>query len=231
MEQFDIPARPVEFYKRIEADNHIVAEVFYDGQWRMIDVTWGTVYRGPDASVADLLSVEQLLQMDNPLELAVANDSDLWYQYVVHSQLDPLRYLTWQAKDVITNGIGTVHLFPKESPSESIVRYVAMHRPTFIGSNLVRDPENRGGIECSLDYSGSGISTMKLDITGLAGEGALLVQSGLSRVSVPFGQLHVGPNDIDLATLEISEKIVLSVDATSVNGIAYIAHRAIELHR
>ncbi len=229
MKRFGIRARTVEFYNRRKSDNHVVAEVLYDEQWRLIDVTWGTVYRKPDAGAAQLLSAEQLLRLEHPRDLAVDNNSDLWFQFVVHSQLDPLRYLSWQAKDVITDGVGIVHLFPVEGPSESVVRYVPIDRPSYFGSNRARDADNPGSLHCFLEYSGPDITAMTLDVAGVVGHGVVYVQSGQDRVSVPLDELHVGSNDIDLSELEVSEDILLSIEATSEDGIAYLVYRTIEL--
>ena len=46
-------ARPVEFYLRGDQpqknSSHICAEVFYQGAWRMFDITWGTYFPQPDS--------------------------------------------------------------------------------------------------------------------------------------------------------------------------------------
>ena len=231
MNRFGIPARTVELYNRGKCDNHVVAEVLYDEQWRLFDVTWGTVFRRPNATVTDLMSVEQILHTAHSRALAVSNSTAIWFQSAVLNSSDPLDYLDWSEKDVITDGVGSVHLFPVEGPSESVVRYVPTNRPKFFGSNRTPDPDNPGSLQCILEYSGPNIAAITLDVVGTLGQGILHVQSRQNRVSVPLDEMHVGRHDIDLSELDVSEDILLSIEATSDDGIAYLVYRSIELQR
>jgi Transglutaminase-like superfamily len=45
VQRFALPVRSVQFYYPDGINNHIAAEVFYDGAWHYFDPTWGAYYR------------------------------------------------------------------------------------------------------------------------------------------------------------------------------------------
>ncbi|MCH7547203.1 MAG: transglutaminase domain-containing protein [Planctomycetes bacterium] len=230
MDRFDVEMRRVEFYNRRQPANHVVAEVFYDGKWRLFDVTWGTVYRESDAGIAELMSAEDLFQADNPRALAFTNSTDIWFQLYPHYyEVDPLGYLSWPEKDVITGGAGTINLDPEEASKTNTLRYVPSDRPNYFGSSRPSELENLGSLTCALGDVGPNNNSMTIDIIGFAGRGAMRVQGRQGSLSVPFDELEPGLNEIDLSTIQSDGELLLTTEASGEDGIAYVVFRSIEL--
>lgn len=230
MDRFDVAMRRVEFYNRRQSDNHVVAEVFYGGKWRLFDVTWGTVYRESDAGITELMSAEELVQAVNTRALAVINSTDIWFQLYPHYyEVDPLSYLSWPEKDVIIGGTGTIHLKPEEDSQTNTRRYVPSDRPNYFGSTHPSEIETLGSLTCALGGIGPNIDSMTIDILGFGGRGAMRVQGRQGSLSVPFDALNRGLNEIDLSTIKSDGELLLTTEASGEDGIAYIAYRSIEL--
>ncbi len=71
---FKLPVRSVQFYYG-EGDNHIAAEVFYNGAWHYYDPTFGAYY----IDGLNVLSIEQARAHPDPGSLLLHDRTLLWY--------------------------------------------------------------------------------------------------------------------------------------------------------
>ena len=74
VKRFGLPVRSVQFYYGA-GDNHIAAEVFYDGAWHYYDPTFGAYYRDGDR----VLSIGEARAHPDPESLLDFNRTLLWY--------------------------------------------------------------------------------------------------------------------------------------------------------
>jgi hypothetical protein len=144
-EKAGFKARPVEFYYEYEGTrlSHIIPEVWIDGDWRMVDSTFGAYWidRRPGIQFK-LRSTEDILS--RRLKTEFYNAALLPYGfYSVVSQTNDFSYISEKA-DVIRGGSGQITLNLKgKQGSENF-----MHKPNFIGDNI---PDSQsGGIQFRL---------------------------------------------------------------------------------
>lgn len=150
-------ARPVEFYYTIgsERRNHIVPEVFVDGDWRLLGTTYGSYWVDrSDPSVFSLAPTDRIIE--DRLLPDYANDSLLPFGlYDTIGDLERFEYLTHEPV-VVRGGQGTVAI--DVSPMEGIEWFLNL--PNFVGDNLIDGDTD--GIDFSL--SGAAGRTMHLSV-------------------------------------------------------------------
>ena len=144
-EKAGFKARPVEFYYEYAGTrlSHIIPEVWIDGDYRMVDSTYGAYWidRRPGIQFK-LRSTDDILS--RRLKTEFYNAALLPYGfYSVVSQTNDFSYISEKA-DVIRGGSGQITLNLKDKQgSENF-----MHKPNFIGDNI---PDNQsGGIQFRL---------------------------------------------------------------------------------
>ena len=220
--------RTVEFYIRgkqpQQNHSHICVEVFFGGEWRLFDVTWGTYYRQPAGRVDDLLSWTQLQQSANARNLAVSNRSDLWWQQSVAAGIDPLEYIDAKMMDVLLGRGGTIHLTATTAPQPL---YVPTHQPNYVGRNS--DEPDRGTINFRLLHVTPDCKSLTINILGLAGSGQLRVRGKVGSVLVAFDNIQPGPLQVDLSQVRIDDSLELSVQPARPDGVGYVVFRNIGL--
>jgi hypothetical protein len=74
VKQFGLRVRSVQFYYANGVDNHIAAEVFYDGGWHYFDPTWGAYYEDGGRT----MSIEEARASSAPRTLLRQNETLLW---------------------------------------------------------------------------------------------------------------------------------------------------------
>lgn len=144
-EKAGFKARPVEFYYEYEGKrlSHIIPEVWIDGNWRMIDSTFGAYWieRRPGVQFK-LLSTDEILS--EKLKTDFYNTALLPYGfYSVVSKTNDFSYIS-EKSDVIRGGNGKVTLILKgQQGSENF-----LHKPNYIGDNV--SDHQSGGIQFRL---------------------------------------------------------------------------------
>jgi hypothetical protein len=74
VKHFGLKVRSVQFYYADGVNNHISAEVFYDGEWHYYDPTWGAYY----VQGGRVLSIEQARQHADPRSVLRQNGTLFW---------------------------------------------------------------------------------------------------------------------------------------------------------
>ena len=138
-------ARAVEFYYEYKGArlSHITPEVWIDGDWRMIDSTFGAYWidRKPGVEFK-LIPTNDILSQN--LKTEFYNAALLPYGfYSVVSQTNDFSYIS-EKTDVIRGGSGEITLtLQGEQGSENF-----LHKPNFVGDNI---PDHQsGGIQFRL---------------------------------------------------------------------------------
>ncbi len=232
VKQFGIRARPVEFYLRgsIPAKNHshICAEVFYNGGWHFFDVTWGTFYRRPDGKVDDLMSWTEIRQANDARNLAITNQSDLWYQQWRAAGLDPFEYVDWSEMDVLTGRTGMIHLRATPDPKSRLLIYTPTHQPNYVGRNS--SDADTGSVKVRLVGADRNPETLAIDVLGIAGSGNLRVEGEQGSVSVELRKIKTGQLSLDLSGISTKNDLRVSVIPDKPSGVGYIVFKRITLH-
>ncbi|MDP7204225.1 MAG: transglutaminase domain-containing protein [Pirellulaceae bacterium] len=229
--RLEIRARPVEFYLHGETPrenhNHICVEVFYRESWRLLDVTWGTVFRRPGGAVDELASIEEIRKDPRSRRWAVTNQTDLWYQQWKASGLDPLEYVDYRELDILRGRAGTIRLAARLTDAGQ--QYQPVHQPGYLGRNDAS--EDYGAIRLSLLRVDPETQGFRIQVSGVAGTGALVVadQSG-GESSVSLDQLRQAREaTLDLAGLEVGETLDVQVRPGVAGGVGYVVYSQITL--
>jgi hypothetical protein len=229
--RLEIRARPVEFYLHGETPqenhNHICVEVFYRQKWRLLDITWGTLYRTPGGAIDELASITEIRKDPRSRTWAVTNETDLWYQQWKASGLDPLEYVDYRELDLLRGRAGTIRLIPV--PTDLGQRYQPVHQPGYLGRNDAG--EDFGAIELSLSRVVPDTRELRIQVSGVAGAGQLVISSQPGQqVSIPLEQLKGGTETrVDLSGLEIVESLSIRVKPVTAGGVGYVVYRQITL--
>tara|TARA_R110000824_G_scaffold20817_19_gene78101 strand:- start:8643 stop:9131 length:489 start_codon:yes stop_codon:yes gene_type:complete len=85
----NIPARRVEMYA--ERDNHVGVEVYYDNNWRFIDVTWKAFFKKIGSAPDNILSIDRVVEDYDPDMLCCDSTSLNYQMYTVVE--DPFFYV------------------------------------------------------------------------------------------------------------------------------------------
>jgi hypothetical protein len=108
-------AQPAQFFFTADGQrqNHVGAEVQWDGGWHYVDVSYGAVFwkrRG------DLLSLDALLKDPKPMRWAHTNETDAWTGSALLKGWKPYAYLQgYTRREVVHQGSGTVTPLVKAS--------------------------------------------------------------------------------------------------------------------
>ena len=229
--RLEIRARPVELYLHGATSqknhNHICVEVFYRDKWRLLDVTWGTVYRRPGGAVDELVSIAEIRKDPRSRRWAVTNQTDLWYQQWKASGLDPLEYVDYRELDVLRGRAGTIRLAARLTDAGQ--RYQPVHQPGYLGRNNASD--DYGSITLALLRVEAGARELRIQVSGVAGTGTLVVTDGAGgEASVPLKQLQGGKETVlDLSELEVGEMLDVHVKPTTAGGVGYVVYSQITL--
>jgi len=228
----NLRARPVEFYLReatpAKNHSHICAEIFYKGQWRFFDITWGTYFIRTDGAVDEVLSWEQIKQEKSPRKLAVTNKSNLWYQQWCAAGLDPFEYLDFKEIDVLTGRNGTIHLQDKRKPNLLKTTYTPTHQPNYVGRNSLE--KDRGSVQFTLLNSNQEYSKLKLDVLGKAGDGKLIIENQADAISIALSQIDSGPLELDISELGNKQNLHIRVIPPNANQVGYLVFKQITLY-
>ena len=226
-----VRARPVEFYVHGETPEknhgHICAEVFYRQKWRLIDVTWGTLYRIPGGAIDELASITEIRGDRRSRRWAVTNETDLWYQQWKASGLDPLEYIDLDQIDILRGRAGTIRLAPQ--PLDAGPKYQPIHQPGYLGRNDAR--EDFGSIALTLLRVDPGSRELRIDVTGVAGKGQLVISSQADQeVTVAIEKLQAGQTTrLDLSGIEIGTTLNLRIRPGPDGGVGYVVYKQITL--
>lgn len=135
MRALRVPAREVQVYYVDKSGNrasHMLAEVRWNGAWRMIDVTWGFIPH--DGRFMDALSFAQARKRGGTAG---------WHDEVHASRVsaamakvDIFEYLTARPSDVLIAGAGTVRPYVRDIVNGR-VSYSMDHIPNHIGRRIM----------------------------------------------------------------------------------------------
>jgi len=224
--RLEIRARPVEFYLHGETPgenhNHICVEVFYRERWRLLDVTWGTVFRRPGGAVDELVSIAEIRKDPRSRRWAVTNQADLWYQHWKASGLDPLEYVDYRELDVLRGRAGTIRLAARLTDAGQ--QYQPVHQPGYLGRNDAG--RDFGAITLTLLGVHAGARELRIQVSGVAGSGTLVVadQAG-GEASVSLEQLQGGKETaLELTGLKVGETLDVHVRPAMAGGVGYVVY-------
>ena len=232
-ERIGLQARSVEFYLQGETpdenSSHIAVEVFYDEDWHFFDVTWGTVFRKPDAARDDVLSITEILAADSPRDLAESNETDLWFQQWIEAGLDPLVYVDWKPTDVLRGHSGTIHLRATAEQDGDDATYVPVHQPNHVG----RPPSSvdGGSIELRLIDIHSRPHRITIEVLGVAGTGTLVVGTEKDAIQLELSEIDPGELSLSLERVAVEDELSVSVTTGDPQEIGYLVFQKIRLHQ
>jgi len=138
-------ARPVEFYYEYEGSrhSHITPEVWVDGDWRLIDSTYGAYWIDRKSGVSfELMPTEKILARKAKTYFYNSALLPFGFRSVI-SNTNYFSYISEKA-DVVRGGSGEITLTLKgQQGSENF-----LHKPNFVGDNI---PEHQSdGIQFRL---------------------------------------------------------------------------------
>lgn len=194
VQALDVPAREVQIFyesggRRL---SHIVAEVAWNGEWHMFDVTWG--FLGLDEAPYDVMSLAELRARPAPITWF-----DEAHPWTVRAA-DPFSYLSSPA-DVMTDGNGVIHPYiVSQAPDR--VNYGLLHLPAFVGRAL-RWSGDVGEVVQEVPLP-PGFSTLTIEIGGRSCDDGQMAVDGETypvadkieaSVSPPTARIAVAPGD------------------------------------
>ena len=163
-EKAGLVARPVEFYYRYggKRHSHIIAEVYIDGDWRPVDITYSAYW--PSTQIGQpfrLITTSELLSQKKIKQKPTRNEA--LFPYGIYSKIakkDYFNYISSNA-DVIRGNTGEISLkITKNRGSENFE-----HLPNFIGDN--KSDNQFKGLEFRL-FNGSGKYRLTVNVSGSA---------------------------------------------------------------
>ncbi len=246
-------ARSVEFYMHGETPeenfSHICAEVYYDGKWRLFDVTWGTVFRRNGSSRGglwrlfdvtwgtvfrrnrssrdDLMSAREVLESDHPRQYAVSNRTDVWFEQWMATGRDPLVYVDWSDTDILLGHSGTINLRPHPDSGDGSLTYVPMHQPNHFGRLL--STVDGSSVETRLKGISGEVTRVTIDVAFVAGTGVLVIKGARGAVEMPVDETTTGLLDLSLDGLEIEEEMGWTVRTKQSDEIGCVFFNEIRL--
>lgn len=231
-QRLELRARPVEFYLRgatpQKNHSHIAVEVFYGGRWRFVDVTWGTVFRADEVRIDQLMSASEIIKARNAKQLAVTNQTDLWFQQWNAAGLDPFDYLRPLDRDVLIGRVGTIHIRPGSGAGGAETKWVPTHQPNYIGRTATAS--GSGGVVVVLLDVRSKVKELTVDVSGVAGSGVLNVTGGLGKpVQIDLAKITPGPLTIDASGFEFREDIRLQVTTENADSVGYLVFASVRI--
>ncbi|MBT4694957.1 MAG: transglutaminase domain-containing protein [Planctomycetaceae bacterium] len=219
--QLGLRTRPVEFYiagpSPAENASHICVEVYYDQQWHLFDVTWGTYFMLQN----NVASIDQIRKSaTESRRWAVTNESDLWYLQWKDAGHDPLVYVDHMHVDILRGREGTIHLRPNKHI------YSPVHQPNFVGRNT--KDQDYGAIRVQLVDTNPGSNIIKLEALGKSGSGTVIISDGKHQTRLAMSTLNVGTNLIKLDHPTIDTSLTLSIEVESTIGVGYVVYSSIQ---
>ena len=232
-QRLGLRARPVEFYFRGDQPqknhSHICVEVFYRGQWRLFDITWGTYFPIPGSRRDDLADVTRLRSDRRSRDWAITNQTNPWYQQWIASNLDPLEYLDAPQLDILRGRRGTILLRVSARDGDREI-FRPVHQPNFVGRNQAH--QDFGPVVVLLENPNSKATVVYMNILGLAGKGSLVLFCDEKRHTTPFVDIKSGQTlEIRLPQPVGRQRIRLEARPEKAGGVAYVVYRAISLRR
>jgi len=221
-DQLGLRSRPVEFYiagpSPAQNASHICAEVYYNQQWHLFDVTWGTYFVFQN----NVASIDQIRQFRaKSRDWAVTNESDLWYLQWKDAGHDPLVYVDHMPVDILRGRKGTIHLRPDKQI------YKPVHQPNFVGRNT-KNPDY-GSIGVQLVDTAVGSTIVELQVVGKAGNGMIVLSNGKQHTRLPMSMLNVGTNVIKLTRPTHDSGIAVTIDVDPTIGVGYVVYSSIQV--
>ena len=230
-QRLGLRARPVEFYFRGDKPqknhSHICVEVFYRGHWRLFDITWGTYFPIPGSRRDDLADVARLRSDRRSRDWAITNQSNLWYQQWITSNLDPLEYLDAPQMDILRGRRGTIRLRASAREGHREI-FRPLHQPNFVGRNQAHP--DYGPVVVLLESPDPKATVVHLDVLGLAGKGSLVIFCGEKQHTIPFADIESGQTLRTRLSQPIGKQGVrLEARPDEPGGVAYVVYRVITL--
>lgn len=226
MKALGIRSRSVRVFRHDGSDNHAMAEVYYEGDWHLFDVTWGTIYRKETARPYDLLSwaeVEALGAEARPL--AISNETAVSFRaYQETAKVDPLAYVGWgpESTDTLYDYRGAVHV-QRKGESTAGALYAPVNQPVYIGSST-------GSESVSYVLDPGDITEGHLLITGaVSGKGSLVVSGVEQPLSVAFEAGTMRSAAPGVRSIKFSGPFTLSIKRDPSSPVCYMQISQIEL--
>ena len=194
--------------------------MFYDSDWHLFDVTWGTYFLLNDeiASASEIRNSPAKAR-----EAAITNQTDQWYLHWRRSGLDPLVYVDHKSVDILRGRNGVIRL---RSTGGS---YTPIHQPNFIGLNSLSPDFGAVGVEL-LDVE-AGTSMITIHVLGRAGDGELIIRQAKNSLSVTISELDKGANEIALTYKVATGNLEIKMKPTDPAQIGYVVFSKIQASR
>ena len=232
--RLEVETRDVGFYlhgvQRAQNDSHVATEVFWDGQWHLFDVTWGTFYRRPGGAPDEVLSTQEVLVLEDIDPAAVAAASDLWYQQWTAAGLDARIHLRGgDSVDVVIGGEGRVRVRPKEGIGTSRLVYEPLAQPNWIGR--INGPPNDGllALRLLLPDGLNQLVGLRLDLIKPIVAGILSIETSSGRRERRVEGAMTGPLAVEFEPVQGAEFVDLAFRPDAVDAVAYLRFRKVEL--
>jgi hypothetical protein len=218
-EKAGFKARAVQFYYESNGirKSHVIPEVLIDGNWRLIDTTYGAYWINNKPASPFVLRTLEEIQTNGPHTELVTNRA-LQPFYAANSGPDYFKYLTSRG-DILRGGKGQITL--QLTGKEGVETF--HHIPNYVGDNI---PDGKSsGVSYRLKIN-PGRYEVTLNVTGSAVEGdqppSLCVDVACSQIS-PSKQRYVfsviNPKRIFLQSeLDIAYAVLSSIEWGSAQG-------------
>ena len=220
-EYLELRARPVEFYLHGDEpagnSSHIGVEVQFLGDWRFFDITWGTFFRRK----GKILNISQVLKMGTTARRwAVTNELDQWYLHWKQAGLDPLVYVDHPRMDILRGRQGNIRIFPFDS------NYTPVHQPAYVGLNSLH--KDYGPLGITLKDLPFVSKEFAIEVTGVAGDGVLVIAQKDKVYRVKIESMKVGNNKFELPFEFHTGDIKIAIQQRNPRRIGYLVYSKIE---
>jgi hypothetical protein len=226
-----LKTRPVEFYYKNSNGNrlsHIAAEVFFNNKWNYIDVTFGTFFRKKNTEYHNLLSINEILKLDDWRNYAITNQANLIFQ--VHSQAEAtnLDYLTVKEKDIVLNGRGTIR--PDSITRNGVTQYFLKDVPLHFGI-FIASSGDLGDLKYSLNQINKHQKELFLNIKAKACSlGKIKLSTQSNNQLVDISNVEAGQVKFNIVSLVKSESpILLEAIPSNKDQPCYLTFDTIEI--
>ncbi|GAB4172244.1 MAG: hypothetical protein Fur006_00900 [Coleofasciculaceae cyanobacterium] len=205
-----LKARPVEFYYKTldgKRASHIAAEVFYNKKWNYIDVTFGSFFRKPNTEVYNLLSIDEILKIDDFRHYIITNNANIVFQNYLAVGLNPLEYLEAKIKNIVVDGIGTIS--PDSIQQKGVNQYILNDLPLHFGTYIASSGD-LGNLKYSLNQVNKYQKELLINIKAKACSlGKIKLSTQYNNQIVDISKVEAGQVKFNITSLVKSESPIL----------------------
>lgn len=214
LQRLNVPVRSVQLWytdANGARENHILAEVEWDGRWHLFDVTWGATYPSPESTAADpnpLPIVDVLRTKPRP----TLNPNNPATRSLVAIGANPFAYLDGKDLSLTIADVGEVVVTPELRGGTRVENFHDI--PNFVGFNR---PEARNG----------GLSFLFKDLVGRFDVTVnVTAHTGCSTGGLVLDGVMAAPKDGFIQFRGVSNPERLSVSSS--DNVCYLVIKSVE---